>query len=130
MKDSNTWLIITLIISTLLGPGIVWKIQQRNLDRTRISLDNDKLQMQKTINDLQLKIEKEKIEMQKNDQLIYMYDKLCILLDEQRVLYKQHVSSENEFQMQEIRSKMDEKNNEMDAISILQRFNGFCRRCY
>jgi hypothetical protein len=66
LKDNNTMIIITLIITTLLGPGIVWKLQQRDLDITKMKFEHDKLIMQKANTDLQLTLEKEKLEMQKS----------------------------------------------------------------
>jgi hypothetical protein len=62
IKDTKTWVILTLIGSTLLGPGIVWKYKENN------------------ISELTIQIEQGKAEVEKNKQTVEMYEKLSQLL--------------------------------------------------
>ena len=116
LKDSNTWLILTLVVTTLLGPGVVWQVYQQKNGQLRIEQDKEKLKLQERIDNLKIQIDNEKLTIQKNDQLIKMYEKLSTLMEEQRELYDKYESTNDSFQMQRIRLKMSEKYHEIDAI--------------
>jgi len=62
INDRTSWIILTLIGSTLLGPGIVWKYKENN------------------ISELAIQIEQGKAELEKNKQTVEMYEKLSELL--------------------------------------------------
>lgn len=116
LKDSNTWLIIALILTTLVGPGVVWEVQKKKQEEIKIGLEKEKFEIQKTIDNLKVGIEEDKLKIQKNAQLIDMYTKLSKLMDEQRALYDQHEATTNSFQMQRARLRMDEKYQEIDSV--------------
>ena len=62
IKDTKTWIILTLIGSTVLGPGIVWKYNENKISQ------------------LTVQIEQGKAELEKNKQTVEMYEKLSQLL--------------------------------------------------
>src|SRR6266853_5462368 len=68
IKDTTTWIILTLIVSTLLGPGIIWKYKENK------------------ISELTVQVEQGKAELEKNKQTVEMYEKLSQLLQRQAQL--------------------------------------------
>ncbi len=116
LKDSNPWLIIVFLVTTLGGSGGVWKYQTMKQEEIKIGLEKEKLEMQKTIDTLTLGIETSKLKVLKNTQLIDMYAKLSNLMDEQRAFYDQHEATTDRFQLQRARLRMDEKYQEIDSV--------------
>jgi len=68
IKDTTTWIILTLIVSTLLGPGIIWRYKENK------------------ISELTVQVEQGKAELEKNKQTVEMYEKLSQLLQRQAQL--------------------------------------------
>ena len=62
IKDTTTWIILTLIVSTFLGPGIIWRYKESK------------------ISELTVQVEQGKAELEKNKQTVEMYEKLSQLL--------------------------------------------------
>ena len=113
LKDSNAWLIASLLITTVVAPIVVWNFQQGEIEK------------------LKLKFEEEKLQMEKNKQSAEMFEKLSKALAEQRQLYDgytdlvHHGHTVGSFQLQRKRQEMEEKDQEINnAKEIVSRLTG------
>ncbi len=97
LQDTNVWLIISLLMTTIVGPIVVWRFQQGRIER------------------LKLRLEEEKLQIDKNNQVVEMFEKLSKLLAEQRQLYDSFTAlvqkghTVGSFDFQQKLQQMDEK---------------------
>ncbi len=104
LQDTNVWLIISLLMTTIVGPIVVWRFQQGRIER------------------LKLRLEEEKLQIDKNNQVVEMLEKLSKLLAEQRQLYDSFTAlvqkghTVGSFDLQQKLQQMDEKDQEIENV--------------
>jgi hypothetical protein len=104
LKDSNIWAIVVLIVTTIIGPIIVWNFQQGKIENLKINIESEKLQLEK------------------NKQLVEMLEKLDSLLGQQRIYYDEYTNlvqsghKKGSFDLQRKKLQMEEKYQEIENI--------------
>jgi len=113
LNESNTWIIISLIFTTIIAPYVVWNLQQGKIEN------------------LKLEIEKEKLSIEKQEKSVAMFEKLSALLAEQRQNYDAYTAlihkghSLGSFDLQRERLKMEEKDQEINNVkSTISKLTG------
>ena len=113
LKDSNIWLVISLLVSTIVGPVIAWNLQQGKIESLKVELESEDL------------------ELKKNQQLVEMYARLSKLLTAQREYYDaftelaQKGHSAGSFDLQRKRLQMSEKYEEIEETKkIISKLSG------
>ena len=102
LKESNIWLVLSLLVTTIVGPVIVWNLQQGKIEALKVEL------------------EREDLALKKNQQLVEMYARLGKLLTTQREYYDAYTElaqkghSAGSFELQRKRLQMSEKYEEIE----------------
>lgn len=105
LQQNNLWIVLSLLFTTIIGPVVVWNLQQGKIEN------------------LKIEIEKEKLQIEKNDKTVQMYEKLSKLLSDQRqnydkytdLVHKGHAAG-GSFDLQRVRLQMEEKDQEIETV--------------
>ena len=116
LGKSNIWVIFSLIASTILAPIFVWNMQQGKIEKLRAQT------------------EVEMLELEKRNQLIELYEKLGVLMDDQRQLYDEYTfesskgngeKDDNYFKKDRVKRKISEGNERVNELKkMISTLNG------
>jgi predicted metal-dependent phosphoesterase TrpH len=105
LNDNNTWLIISLIFTSIFAPILVWHYQQANLDDANRTIEAQKLEL-----------EKQKLELDVNNQVVSLYEQMRVLISQQQSLAQRLITSKDHNEKVVIRDKRDAIRKQLNLI--------------
>ena len=132
ISESNTYTIIALIITTIIGPILVWTYTQGKIEKYNNELSEKQIEIERkknelsskqlVIDNLKLEVSNKQLELNQIEKTVDLHEKLNSLLDEQRKLYDEYTvlvqngHSKGSFDLQRKKLQIEEKDQEIQNV--------------